>query len=498
MHQKEQSWIGKYTSWKKLKYFSVDFYAMKKVVNEYYRHAIAAKDAINEGNLEDAVEKFADAFRIRQNLSAKGLDKELICLRHALKLHVLGENRDSYELFRIGHFAKRLLRLKDNTFDKHYVGLILLNAMLYDDRPGSKIKRFNRALMHLEKYMRAGSSNIWQGTLTALILDAFGKKTEADDVYSGIYRTVKKDPATEYTFLPTVKGKVYTLGSSSLIRSLFLFKENESELGLMFESKCAALIKGILSNEPRISVSSIRMPIKDEEGNIYFSVIRRERCKTLDEVAIGREDAFELAEKGLALMHVKLQIPWLKRICFADQIARSVYSEHQKEEMIKNSLPIDASSMYAPVAFHSDAHPLNRGVAENGTVYIFDCENKGIRTVTQDLAKLFILSGFNGEDINEGIRNYVRFYNNILGADEKQKEIDEKSIALSFWNEAIALSFSYPSAMFASKEYEKVKAQLVSVGKADVIKIKDDFNEFYVNYRRNYESLERMLTRINN
>lgn len=429
--------------------------------------ALTAAELLKQSKFEDAIEKYSEAFRIKELLAYKGMLTFFYPFKN-VKFSV-GDMRD---LSRLQHFFRKS--------DKTFINLIALNYLTFREKVSLKF---------LNEYSGFGAKTLEQHVLIALMFDALNQESSADDIYLDIYNKIKNNKSFQLGTIQTRKGKVYAVASKKLLKNIFLFKEYETYKEASFEAECSSLINNLIKDEPNFSVSSIRHPIKDVQSNKYINIIKRERCITLDNVANNLDETLKESVRFLALIHSRLDKKDMQQVTLDNLILKLNYDANIKSILMKNKTPIEASLTGIPLAYHKDAHPLNYGIKEDKTLILFDCENKGLRPVTSDLAKLLLLHPLiNKSLIKNQLDNYVRLYNLY------SEHCKIHDLQLPFLNASIELVFSYPSTLTEHRIFDdRMKKHLLDVSLFSIGAIKENFNDFYEAYSRQYENIESVI-----
>lgn len=460
--------------------------------NMYCEHACIGDRLLDENDYEGAIEQYENSFRIRQSLK----DKHQLNFFHPFKnpftTVAIGDKRDKQELERIYHWLLNIAGINDRHSGKHLIKLISWNYLVHNDA---------RSFRYLEKYSRLRDKSLEHGIILAMLSDALGKENLADDAYFEVYSRLKQDFSVKYEILPTIKGKVYTMESMKLLRNMFLFKESSDVEALSFEKTCSDLIRARLDDEPKLFVPRVRRPL--HYSDVYINVIKRERCRKLSEVIGCNDDALKEAAKCNALIHLRVNLPGMDKFFFEDLVVKSRHDAYNKAELIRNKKPIDNALVNMPVALHKDSHPDNYGIKEDGSLVIFDCENKGMRHVTSDLAKLCILGMLDNSRTAMVLGKYAESYNLNLKAAKLRNEdyaknlVEVHSMELPFLVSSIELAFLYPSAMPEDMaKIDDVKKNLFVSGLASIGRIKDIYRQHYTKHEIEYKNLEGLLRRL--
>ena len=453
----------------------------------YWGMAYIAKHLLDDkDDIEGGIGYYTKAIKMQQELIRKKSKPELYAffLRHIWSVFVLGDVLDAEEASRVKKGLRGILHLHDENLEKRQINLIALSQLYF---------RNARTKKHLEAYEKTCNAGLEQKILIAMVYEALNEKEylqKSDKIWLDVYTQLRQDAFASQEILPTMKGKVYSIESKKFLKSNFLFKESDDLSGLNFEADCSNILNDIFKDENKITASSIRRPIQC--GNdIYLSVIKREKCIDLGDVTENKAGTFRNVAECLALIHLMYPTEGLQHISFEKMILESPYDNEIKNEILHNSRPLEASLVHVPIAFHKDSHPANYGIKENGIV-VFDCENKGMRKVTQDLAKLFLLSGLNDDEIGSGIESYVKMYNlksELMGL---RRQIF--NIELPFLNSAVQLAFTYPSkSRHESSGMNYNKKCLLEQGLNAINKIKEKHNAYYLKYQQNYNNMASLI-----
>ncbi|MBS3095131.1 hypothetical protein J4231_00455 [Candidatus Woesearchaeota archaeon] len=461
--------------------------------NDYFRHAKKANKLMEKNDLESAIFEYELAFRIGRHIK-EGLDerhKFWFVLKNLWNASVLFEERAVELRSRPYHKAMKFLRnfeflgIKDKGIDNHFIRLIANSYLLFD---------YDAAFEYAKKYMEESSERkMEQRVLGALLFDALAKEDLADKLFLSIYNELRQDPASKYETMPTIKGNVYSMGPSEILRSIFLFKESSSYESLAFEPFCSNKLREALAVHGQVfSVSEIRHPMYDGKST-YVSVIKRERCKTLMEGTGSLEMNIRNAAKCLAAIHANVELPGMEYIGIDERISRLNYDDDVKNMLMENMFPLKDSFLTVPHAFHKDAHPKNFGVRDDGCIVVFDCENKGLRPVTEDLTKLLVLSGIDESSIASCIKAYEERYN--ISAPLRYREVH--GLDFPFLNSVLWLAFSYPSSLPDSFGRKKdISRELALNGVGAIRSMKLRYNDYYMKHKKHYDALGSLISSL--
>ncbi len=453
----------------------------------YWGLAYIAKHLLDDkDDIEGGIDYYTKAIKVQQELIRKNSKPELYAffLRHLWSIFVLGDVLDAEEASRVKSGFLGIIGVNDKNFEKRYINLIAMSQLYF---------RNARTKKHLKAYEKHCNAGLEQKILMALVYDALNEKEyiqKADKIWLECYTQLRQDSFASHEILPTMKGKVYSIESKKFLKSNFLFKESDDLPGLNYESDCSNILNDIFGDERKLTASSIRRPIKCGD-DLYLSVIKREKCIDLGDVVDNKAGNFRNVAECLALMHLMYPTEGLQYVSFEKMILESPYDDEIKNAILHNSRPLEDSLVHVPIAFHKDSHPANYGIKENGIV-VFDCENKGMRNVTQDLAKLFLLSGLDDGEIDSGLESYARMYNLKSGLIGLHRQIF--NIELPFLNSAVQLAFTYPSkSRHESSGMNYNKKLLLDKGINAVRRIKEEHHAYYQKYQRNYDAMNSLI-----
>ena len=163
--------------------------------------ALTAAELLKQSKFEDAIEKYSEAFRIKELLAYKGMLTFFYPFKN-VKFSV-GDMRD---LSRLQHFFRKS--------DKTFINLIALNYLTFREKVSLKF---------LNEYSGFGAKTLEQHVLIALMFDALNQESSADDIYLDIYNKIKNNKSFQLGTIQTRKGKVYAVASKKLLKNIFLF-----------------------------------------------------------------------------------------------------------------------------------------------------------------------------------------------------------------------------------------------------------------------------------